>query len=337
MDEVLFNLYYAYTKSGNATQAAQIKKLLGDKYASSKFTTIATTGKDPSSVTQNSPATKDYESIYDLFIEGKFDEAEAAKKKADSIYQTNYWQPQLLYIEAVYNIRQKNDSLAKDGLQTLIRQNPNTALAKKAQNLIDVLARRSQIEDELTKLQIERPKEDTVATEPYVQIPTRTDVNINKPKNDVVLNPIPQKPVDTLSKKTLVKDIPVSNYKFDPGMKHYAMVVLNKVDVVFGNEAKNAFFRYNREKYYNQTFDIKTVDLDADNKLMLIDGFPNAQAALDYMQQAKRLASSEIVPWLKADKYSFFIMTDLNLPLLLEKKDLSSYKQFLEQNLPGKF
>jgi len=40
---------------------------------------------------------------------------------------------------------------------------------------------------------------------------------------------------------------------------------------------------------------------------------------------------------LKADKYAFSIITDDNLPLLLEKKDFEQYKKFLVQNLPGKF
>jgi hypothetical protein len=43
------------------------------------------------------------------------------------------------------------------------------------------------------------------------------------------------------------------------------------------------------------------------------------------------------MPWLKAEHYSFSIITDDNLPVLLEKKDLEQYRKFLVQNLPGKF
>ncbi|HEX8316546.1 MAG TPA: tetratricopeptide repeat protein, partial [Flavisolibacter sp.] len=76
MDEVLFNLYYAYTKAGNAAQAAQIKKLLQDKFPSSRSAAIATTGKDPQAKSDNSPeATKAYENVYNMFIEGRFNEA----------------------------------------------------------------------------------------------------------------------------------------------------------------------------------------------------------------------------------------------------------------------
>ena len=69
----------------------------------------------------------------------------------------------------------------------------------------------------------------------------------------------------------------------------------------------------------------------------MITGFNNAQDALDYMEKARKVAHLEIIPWLKNDKYSFSIVSDSNLTTLLEKKDLQQYKQFLDQNLPGKF
>jgi hypothetical protein len=49
------------------------------------------------------------------------------------------------------------------------------------------------------------------------------------------------------------------------------------------------------------------------------------------------LASKEIIPWLKADKYSFTIISDKNLEVLKTKPDLNNYKMFLEQNSKLKF
>jgi tetratricopeptide (TPR) repeat protein len=349
-NEVLFDLYFAYKKTGNEAKAEEIKKLLMTQGPNSRFATIIATGKDPA-VADNKieESTKAYESIYDLFIEGRFDEAENAKRNADSIYKTNYWQPQLLYIEAVYNIRRHNDSLAKNVLQTLIAQNPDGPLGIKAKTMIDVLNRRSQIEDELTRLQIERPKEDTVAVQqpPVVKNPptsvvmippTRRDTTvISQPKKDVVNAPKPKLPTDTTMRKPVVKPPPASVYKFEPDMKHQVMIILDKVDPMFVNEVKNAFSRYNSEKFYNQTFNLSISDLDADRKLLLIGDFNSALEAIEYLQRVKRLAPTEIIPWLKADKYSFTIMTPFNLNILQEKKDMKQYQQFLDQNLPGKF
>ena len=347
-NELLFDLYFAYKKIGDNGKAEEIKKLLMAQ-PNSRFATIIATGKDPAVDNTRGAATKTYEGIYDLFIEGRFDEAEQAKRNADSIYKTNYWQPQLLYIEAVYNIRQRRDSAAMAILQTLINQKASDPLTAKAKTMLDVLNRRAQIEDELTRLQIERPKEDTVITQapptptiaqqPVTPVPMpRRDSVIRQPqKPAVTIVPKPSLPVDTTARKPLVKPAPASVYKFEPDRNHQVMIILDKVDPLFVNEVKGAFNRFNQEKYYNQTFTISISDLDADRKLVLIGNFNTAVEAIDYVQRVKRLAPTEIIPWLKGDKYAFTIMTPYNLDILLQKKDLKQYQQFLDQNLPGKF
>ena len=98
MDEVLFTLYYCYNKSGEAAKAGQVKKQMEQKFAGNRLTTIVTTGIDPGSKL-NPAATKAFQDIYDLFIEGNFKKAIADKAIADSIYGSNYWTPQLMYIE----------------------------------------------------------------------------------------------------------------------------------------------------------------------------------------------------------------------------------------------
>ena len=125
-------------------------------------------------------------------------------------------------------------------------------------------------------------------------------------------------------------------YYFDSTTKHRAAIILDKVDPLFVTEVKNAYFRFNRERY-RQTFPMNIVDLDANRKILLIGDFASAREALNYMMAARQAAASEVMPWLKAEKYSFSIIDDENLPLLLEKKDLEQYRKFLVQNLPSKF
>jgi tetratricopeptide (TPR) repeat protein len=335
MDEVLFHLYYCYDKNGDHSKAAQLKSELSIKYPGSALTTIVTTGKDPVQE-QQTEATKTYEQIYDLFIEGKFDDAVAQKKIADSIYGENYWSPQLLYIESVYYIKQQNDSTAISELKKLESKYQGTPLAERATTMIDVLGRRKQIEEELTNLKIEEPQPevkkqvivvDTVATRP--QVLKADTAAVKKP-----VTTLPTKTDSVVTKKTAK---PILAFSFNAAAPHYVMIILNKVDVVFGNETKNAFARYNSEKYYNKTFELSTVPLDADNKVVLIKPFDNAQAAIDYINQARPKAASEIIPWLKAGKYSFSIITDQNLEVLKSNPNLTAYKLFLDQNLPGKF
>ncbi len=58
-------------------------------------------------------AERRYDNIYNLFIEGNFDQAIKEKNAADSLYGQSYWNPQLLYIQSVYYIQKRQDSAAK--------------------------------------------------------------------------------------------------------------------------------------------------------------------------------------------------------------------------------
>jgi hypothetical protein len=332
MDQVLFNLYYCYKKNGDVTKADEIKSSMKQGFPDSKLTTIATTGKDPDAKNAKPEATIKYEEIYDLFIEGKFNEALEQKKLADSLYSKNYWTPQLLYIEAVYHVKQREDSLANTALAAIISQYPGTPLASKATNLKNVLSKRQLIEDELNRFQLERPVEDSITKKSDLQPqPSQGKIDTGTKKQPVI-----KQPFDTISKKPIQTKIS-SPFVFVPEAQHFVVVILNKVDIVFGNEAKNAFSRYNREKFYSQPMQITSMDLDTDNKLLLIGSFINAQAAADYIQRTKPIAAGQIVPWLKADKYSFSIINDKNLELLKVNPNIDTYKKFIDQYFPGKF
>lgn len=339
VDQGLFNLYYAYLKAGERSKAASVKKLLQDRFPGSKYTAIATTGQDPTAKGKQNPAsTSEYERIYNLFIEGKFDEAQAAKVVADSTFKTNYWEPQLLYIQAVYLVRQREDSAAKNILQTLIAQGNTTPLGKKAQTLLQVLSRRQQIETELNNYQMQQqevvpPVAVNNAPTP-VQQPIKDTVAVKK---QVAVTPPVQKAADSAAKGTVTPPAPVAQFTFNANTNHYAIVILNKVDPVFVNEAKNAFNRFSKEKFYNLPLDVQVANLNADTRLVLVGNFPNAQAAVDYVQMAKKTAASEIVPWLTADKYTFSVISPANLDILKANPDVSAYSRFINQNLPGKF
>ncbi|MFX6118729.1 hypothetical protein ABTE85_20940, partial [Acinetobacter baumannii] len=88
-----------------------------------------------------------YQDIYERFISGQFEEAKQRKLAADKQYGKNYWTPQLLFIESIYYIKQKDDSTAIQRLQQLATNFSGTEMAKKARTMIDALNRRKEIED----------------------------------------------------------------------------------------------------------------------------------------------------------------------------------------------
>lgn len=160
--EALFYLRYCYTKTGNTPKADAVASRLKEQFPGNDFEKRAAAANQ---VTPDSAAkidmTKRYENIYTLFIEGNFDQAIAAKKQADSLYGNTYWTPQLLYIEAMYYIKDRRDINARKVLNDLITTFSESPMADKARTLVDVLARRKEIEEYLTNLQIERPTEDS--------------------------------------------------------------------------------------------------------------------------------------------------------------------------------
>lgn len=344
MEEVLFNLYYCYNKQDEIAKATGIKNLMNQHYAGSKLTTIVTTGKDPQANDGGKmAATRTYEKIYDLFIEGNFSEAIAQKKSADSIYGSNHWTPQLLYIEAVYHIKQREDSAANVVLNNIVSQFNETPLATKAITLLSVLRRRNEIEEELRNMVINMPAEDTTARQSEIIVSGKPVTTVPVTKNDSITAPGVQppvvitKPVFDTSNKQPVKPPAGLAYQFEANIPHYVVIVLTKVDPIFVNEAKNAFARYNRDTYYNKQMQAELIEIDADNRLLLISPFTNAAEALLYVDQTKPKTANEIIPWLKGGKYSYSIITDKNLEVLKNSKDLDKYRQFLDKNVPGKF
>ena len=347
MDQVLFHLYHCYFKNGEIAKADEIKKELSEKFPKATYTTIVTTGKNPALKKEDPVATKIYEGIYDLLIAGDFDEALNQKKIADSTYGSNYWTPQLLYIEAVYLAKHREDTTAENLLTQIISLYPNTPLAKKAETLFNVLKRRTIIENELTNLVIEKPVEDTTAAQALVTVAQDKNPSVKRDTTAIAQKQPDQKPkIDnkTIVKKSATDSVaikvpppPLAKFDYNPDDKHYVMVILNHVDNVFRNEAKNAFGIYNREKYYDKTFDYSTLDIDGENKLLLVGAFDNAQAAIDYLQQARPVANTRIIPWLKPEKYSFSIISGRNLEILKSNLKLDEYRKFADQNWKGKF
>ncbi len=331
--DVYLGLYYCYKKLGETEKAAYYKNLLNTKFSNTKAWQTLNT---PAALSTKSPdATKLYEDIYNLFIEGKFDEAAAEKKKADTKYGVNYWTPQLLLIEALHNVHLRNDSVAIVGLNTLMQTYPNSPLKQKAATMVDVLKRRKEIETYLTNLQVTRAEEERVLV-------ANDDNNKVVVKAPVTIAPaapkLPAAPQPVVIKDTL-KTIPVltqGQFVMKTEAPHVVIMILEKVDGVYINEAKNAFNRFNKENFYGQPLEISKDVLDTDRQLLVTSSFTNGDAALQYYEKIKRSAARE-VSWLPANKYSFLIITKENLEVLKTKKDIAGYKNLLNTLYPGKF
>ncbi len=334
-EAALFSLYYCYTKTGRNFSADSVRNAMAKNFPDGLMTAKLNNAK-ANTKEENAPATREYKSIYNLFIEGKFEQAKNAKAKADSTWGSKYWTPQLLYIESVFYVSKKEDSTAINRLNNLVTLYPQTPLAEKATAMIDVLGRRSEIEDYLTKLQITR--NDKEEPEPVVDLtPVKPTIARTVIKRDSVVN----KPTSQIAKTTIDtatgKPVIIKSFEFNAKDPQFVVLILDKVDPVFINEAKNALSRYNQINFYNQKLALSPVKLDDRYNLVLAGPFADAVAAIDYVDKTKPLAPSRIIPWLAPEKYNFTIISQSNLDILKQSRDVDSYKQLMEKILPGKF
>ncbi|MBX2930884.1 MAG: hypothetical protein KF781_02925 [Chitinophagaceae bacterium] len=337
--KALFNVYYCYTKLNMHVQADSILQLLHTQFPEGELTkSLEQKGKKTPEEEKNEAATKTYEAVYNLFIEGKFEEAITAKAKADSIYgNKNYWTPQLLFIEAIYYVKQREDSTAISKLNNLIKLYPKSPLAEKATTMIDVLKRREQIEEYLTNLEIERDEEPVTKRVDLTDDNTTVDTKKKKEDTKGETKKAPEKAIDkevTTTKPVEVKD---NAFTFAPAEPQYIMVVFNKVDNLFVREARDAFAQFHRQKFYNKKIDIIQYPIDADNTILLLGIFDNTEKALEYYNITKPQAVTRFISFIPANKYRFSMISNANFTTLKENKKLDEYIDFIKQILPDKF
>ena len=337
----LLNLYYCYTKLNNKFGADSALSLLKKNYPEGKsIASLQNHHTKTSERSEKNPATRAYDSIYNAFIEGNFTEAKKQKAAADSLYGNSYWTPQLLYIESIYYVSEHNDSAAMRELQNIEMKFTKSPLAQKAATMIDVLRRRKEIESYLTKLQVTR-NEDS-GTSPIINL-NSTEVTANKPvrvhTDSIVSKPPPVAKAPVIkTDSTSAKPTVAKAFKYNPADPQFIVLLLDKVAPVFANEAKNAFNRYDKQTFYNMPqLNANNVKLDDRYNLVLIGPFTDAVGALDYIDKVKPITAGKILPWLTPDKFSFIMISQANLDLLNENKDIEGYKVILKKALPTKF
>ena len=331
---VYLGMYHCYTKLGDFTKAAYYKNLLDTGFPDSKYAAMINHPATMQADKRNPVVAAKYQEIYEKFIEGDFETAITEKKQADSLYGKNYWTPQLLYIEAVHYIKAQQDSEAIAVLTNLDSLYPGSAMGAKAVNLIKALRKRAETEAYLNNLQITRAEEPAriIMSNDKVIEPTKLAVTAAPIKN---IQPINTIPINKDAAVQLPPSMVSGVFKWQPTSTHSVIMILDKVDVVYVNEAKNAFTRYNRDKNFS-TVVISKDALDPQRSILVFNSFADAGVAVDYFDKIKKAASTE-VSWLQSSKYYFLVISESNLQLLKSTKDIDSYKKLLNTQYPGKF
>ncbi|MEO6681536.1 MAG: tetratricopeptide repeat protein [Ginsengibacter sp.] len=336
--EIYMNLFYCYNKLGNTAKANHYKNLLLKTHSDSRFADYVLNPEkfDPSR--KDETGTKIYQEIYNLFIEGDFKKALEQKKAADNLYGLSFWSPQLLYIESVYYINNREDSTAISILNQLMTQYPASPMSDKAATMINVLNRRDSIESYLTNLEIERikPGEKISVFDDTKVVRKTQDPGIIVPEKTIVKQIENPKAVEISQDKKLPPPVVKSGYSFDANSNQNVVMILTKVDPVYNSEARNAFIRYNAQKHYRLDLKVTRDTLDNERALLVFTEFPSAEEALKYLDQLRKDVRTQL-SWLPAEKYSFMIISEENLEILKNNKNLQDYIDLLKNRYPEKF
>jgi outer membrane protein assembly factor BamD (BamD/ComL family) len=333
-EEALFHLSYCYKKTGDNAKAEALAATLDKEFSDGQFNKLrkANGKKDTAQTKTADAATKKYAAIYDLFLEGKFEEAKKQKLVADSLYGSSHWTSQLLFIEAIYYARERQDSIALSKLNFIVGNFGKTPLADKAARLADVLKRRKEIESYLTQLDVTR-NEDA-----YISVRTDTSVKVAAPVRQQAPAPVVAAPVIAPRQDTLktAQAAVVKSFVFNAADPHYVIVFLNKVAPVFAREAANSYNIFNRSAFYNRKIEAAYFGLDENYQVVALGPFANAEEALAYIDKAKPKTRDEILSFISADKYKYSIISQSNLELLKENKDIPAYNALINKALPGR-
>jgi tetratricopeptide (TPR) repeat protein len=147
LDLVYNNLALCYSVTGDQNKADSLRKLLQEKFPSSKLLAK----KDTVTTATISSADNAYLRIYQYFTKGEYEKALALKDEATSTYGKDIWAPQFLFMEATLLMKNKEDSAATQKLNKIIAEYKGTSIAKKASAVLEVLKQRETIEKEMNK------------------------------------------------------------------------------------------------------------------------------------------------------------------------------------------
>ncbi|MCG9900267.1 MAG: hypothetical protein MH132_09725 [Hydrotalea sp.] len=327
-------LYHAYRKLDNTDAATRVKNEL-----------IRLTKTDPdikttTGLNEKKELEDTYKNIYQLLIEGKFEEAIEKRKKIPVADSTSIWAPKLLFLEAIYHIRQQNDSLAISALDFISQNYSTSELANNAAIWKDVLQRRKEIEQYLTKLEIQKSEE--VEVERMTDVSDKKIATNEKPANQpkTQLNKpteIQQKQIEVKQNVPMASKEPLKEYQFSASSPHFAVLILEKVDPVFITEARNAMNRYHQTRMSQAGLTTQIQKINDQFSFLLVGPFSQAGMSIDYLDKIQPITAQQILPWLSKDRFSWIIISPENLELLFEKKDMPTYKEFLHKAIPAKF
>lgn len=350
--EVLYSLYVWHSKLNHLQQANQYKNLVLNQYGNTNFADIIRSGglKDVGADKKKS-ISQAYDAAYTAYHDGRYDEAMALKKQADSTFGINFLQPKFDLLEAMLIIKadtmfdKENDTLqlSRKAVQHVIsKYAADEGVLAKAQSLMEALNHRKELSAYLAKLEISKRDVNNALVDEDVSMrypwqnpqPVLADrlstakTKVDSTKIATGVNGSLPGPIATIAPPPK----PVTPYKISADNPYFVVLSFQRVSKELMDEGLNQFARYNAAKHATEKIEVGSFVLTPNDVMLIFRLFPNEDKALSYFDEIRDEAATNIIPRIRPSEYNFFVISRDNFILLNSTKDLNGYRKFFTDN-----
>jgi tetratricopeptide (TPR) repeat protein len=351
--EVLYSLYVWHNSLKDHTAQANLyKDMVLNQYGNTNFANIIRFGalKDVDADRKKLISTA-YDSAYTAYQAGNYALALERKRQADSTFGFNFLAPRFDLLEAMIVIKTDTtdvmtDSLflGKKALEAVINKYPgDEGIRTQAQTLLEALNRKKDLVTYLAQLQLQ--KRDSGGTMVDENISIRYPWQTPKPQFDSVqLKTAQPGTLPTVAGNVTVAPgsvttappppppKPLTPYKLNAANPHFVVLSFQKVSKALLDEGLDKFTRYNASKHSADHIEVGSFVLSSSEVMLVFRLFPDENKALDYFDEIREAAPSDIIPRIRPTDYTMFVISRDNFILLNSTKDLQGYREFFDKN-----
>ncbi|RBL92342.1 hypothetical protein DF182_07075 [Chitinophaga flava] len=350
--EILYSLYVWHGKLNHAAEVARYKDLILKQYANTNYADIIRSGGNRDvDLARKKIISATYDSAYTAFRDGDNATALAIKRRADSTYGVNFMQSKFDLLEAMVLV--KSDTLigvdstqaSRKVIVAVMNKYPgDEGVRRQTQALLDALDHRNELVNYLAKLEIKKDVNGAPMVDENISMrypwqnpqPVLVD-KLNAAKaaakldsariSDKIAGVVPNAPIATVAPPK-----PITPYKLSAANPHFVVLSFQRVSKELMDEGLNQFTRYNASKHATDKIEVGSFVLSPSETMLIFRLFPNEDKALNYFDEIREEASTNIIPRIRPSEYSIFVISRDNFILLNSTKDLIGYRKFFADN-----
>lgn len=351
--EVLYSLYVWHSSLKDHTAQANVyKDMVLNQHGNTNFANIIKFGalKDVDADRKKQISTA-YDSAYTAYRSGNYTLALERKRLADSTFGFNYLQPKFDLLEAMIIVKTDTTDvltdtlfLGKKAIEAVVNKYPgDEGIQSQAQALLEALNRKKELVTYLAQLQLQ--KRDSGGTMVDEDVSIRYPWQTPKPQFDSVqlktaqpVAPNVAGNVTTTPPPALTvtppppPPKPLTPYKLNAANPHFVVLSFQKVSKALVDEGLDKFTRYNASKHAADKIEVGSFVLSPTEIMLVFRLFPDENKALDYFDEIREAAPTDIIPRIRPTEYNMFVISRDNFILLNSTKDLQGYRDFFDKN-----